>query len=88
MQDLEMMNDEAVATLRSKMILAAERDQEDNQDGKPAVHKLRMLPQVVDLMQKCVLFSPPGSNIAVDSLLTCFRSLELLSLKRSSKEVY
>jgi transcription factor SPN1 len=51
-QDLEMMNDEAVANLRSKMILAAERDVEDNQDGKPAVHKLRMLPQVVDLMQK------------------------------------
>ncbi|GAA5977398.1 hypothetical protein JCM5350_002452 [Sporobolomyces pararoseus] len=54
-EDLEMMNDEAVATLRSKMILAAERDQEDNQDGKPAVHKLRMLPQVVDLMQKTAL---------------------------------
>lgn len=46
------MNDEAVANLRSRMILAAERDVEDNQDGKPAVHKLRMLPQVIELMQK------------------------------------
>lgn len=48
------MNDEAVANLRSKMILAAERDVEDNQDGKPAIHKLKMLPRVVDLMQKSV----------------------------------
>ncbi|GAA6005327.1 hypothetical protein JCM11491_002659 [Sporobolomyces phaffii] len=54
-EDLEMMNDEAVANLRSRMIVAAERDVEDNQDGKPAVHKLRMLPQVVDLMQKTAL---------------------------------
>ncbi|GAA5913226.1 transcription factor SPN1 [Sporobolomyces salmoneus] len=54
-EDIEMMNDEAVANLRSRMILAAERDVEDNQDGKPAVHKLRMLPQVIELMQKTAL---------------------------------
>ncbi|GAA5869505.1 hypothetical protein JCM16303_000493 [Sporobolomyces ruberrimus] len=54
-EDLELMNDEAVANLRSKMILAAERDVEDNQDGKPAIHKLKMLPRVVDLMQKTAL---------------------------------
>ncbi|GAA5934093.1 transcription factor SPN1 [Sporobolomyces koalae] len=54
-EDLEMMNDEAVANLRNKMILAAERDVEDNQDGKPATHKLRMLPKVIDLMQKTAL---------------------------------
>jgi len=52
LQDLEMMNDEAVANLRSKMLQAAERDVEENEAGRPAVHKLRMLPQVVDLMQK------------------------------------
>ena len=46
------MNDEAVANLRSKMLQAAERDVEENEAGRPAVHKLRMLPQVVDLMQK------------------------------------
>ncbi|GAA6061535.1 hypothetical protein JCM10212_002742 [Sporobolomyces blumeae] len=54
-EDIEMMNDEAVATLRSKMLQAADRDIEENDNGRPAVHKLRMLPQVVDLMQKTAL---------------------------------
>lgn len=51
-QDLELMNDEAVATLRVDMLTAADRDVEDNEQGRYAVHKLRMLPQVVQMMQK------------------------------------
>jgi hypothetical protein len=54
-----MMNDEAVATLRNKMMTAADRDTEENQMGRPAVHKLRLLPEVVELMQKCVPSSLP-----------------------------
>lgn len=54
-QDLEMMNDEAVATLRSEMLKAADLDQDENDVGRPAVNKLRLLPRVVDLMQKSAL---------------------------------
>ncbi|GAA5920423.1 hypothetical protein JCM1841_003391 [Sporobolomyces salmonicolor] len=54
-EDLEMMNDEAVATLRASMLQAADRDGEENENGRPAIHKLRMLPQVVELMQKTAL---------------------------------
>lgn len=49
-----MMNDEAVATLRTEMLRAADDDVEENNLGRPALNKLRMLPKVVDLMQKCV----------------------------------
>ncbi|BGP21073.1 hypothetical protein JCM10213_007591 [Rhodosporidiobolus nylandii] len=54
-EDLEMLNDEAVATLRNQMFTAAERDIEENEMGRPAVHKLRLLPKVVELMQKTAL---------------------------------
>ncbi|GAA6052570.1 hypothetical protein JCM3770_003248 [Rhodotorula araucariae] len=54
-EDLEMMNDEAVATLRSEMLRAAEEDVEENNVGRPALNKLRLLPKVVDLMQKTAL---------------------------------
>lgn len=46
------MNDEAVAKLRVDMLNAAERDIEENENGRFASHKLRMLPTVVDMMQK------------------------------------
>lgn len=51
-QDLEAMNDEAVAKLRVDMFNAADRDIEENEAGRFASHKLRMLPTVVDMMQK------------------------------------
>jgi len=50
------LNDEAVATLRSEMLRAADEDVEENNLGRPALNKLRLLPKVVDLMQKCVAF--------------------------------
>lgn len=46
------MNDEAVAKLRVDMFNAADRDIEENESGRFASHKLRMLPTVVDMMQK------------------------------------
>lgn len=54
-EDLEMLNDEAVASLRKDMLRAAEEDFEQNNLGRPAVYKLKMLPRVVELMQKTAL---------------------------------
>lgn len=51
-QDLEAMNDEAIITLRAEMFLAADLDIEENEAGKFAYHKLKLLPEVVRLMQK------------------------------------
>lgn len=51
------MNDEAVVRLRNEMFSAADADINENEEGKYAIHKLRMLPTVVDMMQRFVLFS-------------------------------
>ena len=48
------MNDEAVAGMRGEMINAAQNDADENEKGRPAVHKLRMLPLVIEMMQKSV----------------------------------
>lgn len=50
--DLEMMNDEAIILLRTKMLTACDNDIEENEAGRFAIHKLRMLPEVVGLMRK------------------------------------
>lgn len=34
------------------MFHAADKDTDENREGRPAVFKLRMLPQVVEMMQK------------------------------------
>lgn len=47
-----MLNDEAIAQMRSKMMVACDNDIEDNEAGRFAIHKLRILPEVVNLMQK------------------------------------
>lgn len=49
------MNDEVIAKLREKMLHEADKDIEENETGKYAVHKLRMLPEVVEMMQKCAI---------------------------------
>lgn len=46
------MNDGDVAKLIKKMEEAAASDVTDSVLGKPAVHKLRLLPEVVAMMQK------------------------------------
>lgn len=53
--DLEAMNDEAVVRLRNEMFSAADADINENEEGKYAIHKLRMLPTVVDMMQRASL---------------------------------
>ena len=75
-EDLEMLNDEAVATLRKDMLRAADDDREQNELGRPAVNKLKMLPRVVDLMQKTAL----AETIVEGGLLEAVRAwLEPLS---------
>lgn len=38
------------------MLAAADKDVEENEAGRPAVFKLRMLPEMVGVFQKLVLF--------------------------------
>ncbi|GAA5909074.1 hypothetical protein JCM8208_007423 [Rhodotorula glutinis] len=67
-EDLEMMNDEAVATLRGEMLRAADEDVEENNLGRPALNKLRLLPKVVDLMQKTVLHETIAEGGMLDAV--------------------
>lgn len=46
------MADAEIADMRDKMIKAAEADQELVQQGLPASHKLKMLPQVIALLSR------------------------------------
>lgn len=46
------MADQEVHDIKAEMERAAADDQESNKTGKPAVAKLRMLSQVVDVLQK------------------------------------
>lgn len=51
-QDLERYQDEEVARLRDSMNLAADQDMEANLDKRPATAKLRMLPEVMEILQR------------------------------------
>lgn len=66
--DLEMLNDEAIDRMKKDMMTAAERDVEDNEAGRFAVHKLRLLPQVVNLMQKQALAESLMENGILDAV--------------------
>lgn len=50
--DLEQMQDDAIAALRDKMRLAAVEDAECIKAGKPALNKIRMLPEVTSILRK------------------------------------
>lgn len=50
--DLELLADEEVSSLRSEMIVAADEDEEANKFKQPATAKLRLLPRVVSTLQK------------------------------------
>ena len=52
---LDEMADEEVYRLRQLMDVAVETDKEAVQDGRPAIEKLKLLPDVVAVLQKCVL---------------------------------
>jgi transcription factor SPN1 len=52
LQDLEEMFDEEIATLKIKMEQACEADNLAREKGQPAIHKLKMLPEVVALLNR------------------------------------
>ena len=45
----------ALSRLREMMMNAAADDEQSNREKIPATAKLRMLPQVMDVLRKCVL---------------------------------
>lgn len=51
-EDLEMLADEEVSELRSRMLNAVHMDQEANEEKRPATAKMMLLPLVTATMQK------------------------------------
>ncbi|KAJ2547699.1 Transcription factor iws1 [Coemansia sp. RSA 1933] len=60
--------DELIVDLRKRMRDAAYRDIDDNKDRLPAIHKLSMLPEVVEELGKTQLFEAFLDNNIVDSI--------------------
>ncbi|PYH88946.1 hypothetical protein BO71DRAFT_390598 [Aspergillus ellipticus CBS 707.79] len=50
--DLEQMADAEIEDMRKRMTHAAQMDAVNRRDGKPAMHKLKMLPEVVSLLSR------------------------------------
>lgn len=53
---LDRAADEEVSRLREKMLGAAADDEQANREKLPATAKLRLLPEVLDVLRKCVVF--------------------------------
>ncbi|KAK9465814.1 hypothetical protein V1512DRAFT_264786 [Lipomyces arxii] len=66
--DLEAMQDEMIAGLRERMRQAAIRDAEAIKEGMPAAHKLQMLPEVREVLQKQSLYSSILENNLLESV--------------------
>ncbi|KAI9503584.1 Transcription factor iws1 [Coemansia spiralis] len=60
--------DETIVNLRKRMRDAAYRDIDDNKDRLPAIHKLSMLPEVVEELAKTQLYEAFLDNNIVDSI--------------------
>ncbi|KAJ1800457.1 Transcription factor iws1 [Coemansia sp. RSA 2399] len=60
--------DELIVDLRKRMRDAAYRDIDDNKDRLPAIHKLSMLPEVVEELGKTQLYEAFLDNNIVDSI--------------------
>ena len=64
--DLEAMADQEIETMRQKMAKACEADAEARSKGEVATHKLKILPGVVELMNRNTIQSQlvdPDINI-------------------------
>lgn len=62
--DLEKIDDEKVDNLRLQMLSAAEEDRDCVQNGKPAIHKIRMVDEVRTLLsQQSILSVALDGNI-------------------------
>lgn len=53
--DLEQMADQEIEDMRRRMASAAQADNEGRERGEPAQHKLKLLPEVVALLNKNTL---------------------------------
>ena len=58
---LDRYADEEVSRLREAMLAAVADDEQANKEKLPATSKLRLLPQVMEVLRKCVHFSPHPS---------------------------
>ena len=52
---LDRAADEEVSRLREAMLSAAADDEQSNREKLPATAKLRLLPQVMEVLRKCVI---------------------------------
>ena len=55
---LDKYADEEVSRLKDAMLTAAADDEQANKEKLPATSKLRLLPQVMEVLRKCVLPPP------------------------------
>jgi transcription factor SPN1 len=65
---LDAMADQEISHLRDLMLAAADEDATSNRDKMPATAKLRMLPQVMEILQKATL-GPVLQSILDNNLL-------------------
>ncbi|KAI5481908.1 transcription factor Iws1 [Pseudohyphozyma bogoriensis] len=90
--DLEAFNDEMVVRLRMDMLAAAEKDVDENEAGRFAVNKLRMLQEVVDAMQKSSLAESLVENGVLEAVKRWLeplpdKSLPALAIQRHLFEI-
>ena len=57
-----------IETLKNRMTLAAKRDAEDKEKKLPAMHKLKMLPEVMDVFNKRHLIEPILENNLLEAV--------------------
>lgn len=62
------MNDELIIDLKQRMIEAANRDQEANENGQPAVHKMAMLEDVKAILQRPNLMATAMDNNLLEAM--------------------
>ncbi|KAK9235126.1 hypothetical protein V1525DRAFT_348942 [Lipomyces kononenkoae] len=66
--DIEQMQDDRIVEVRERMRQAAIKDAEAIKDGIPATHKLQMLPEVRDVLQKHSLYDSILDNNLLESV--------------------
>ncbi|CAH7667631.1 hypothetical protein PPACK8108_LOCUS2050 [Phakopsora pachyrhizi] len=86
--DLEMMADEEVSRLRSRMLAAVSLDNESNEARRPATSKMMLLPIVTSTMQKSHLETALLDNGILEAVKKWLeplpdRSLPALNIQRS-----
>ncbi|EOR04145.1 hypothetical protein E3P92_00086 [Wallemia ichthyophaga] len=67
-EDLDAAADEELHLLRDQMFTAADQDEDSKKEGKPALNKLRLLPRVIETMQKTHLETSILENNFLDGV--------------------